>query len=147
MSSLPLLLQLDRRVEIFAKREHVWNCYFSRLQPLKEKGKLLLPHVPPECKHNSHIFYIRVLNRDCFELLGRLSKEKGIGLFTHYIPLHMSTGGKKYGRAHGLLQESMTCNDQLYRLPLWPDLTDDDVDYVINFIFEVMGEAQGLPGS
>tara|TARA_B100000482_G_scaffold169973_1_gene136099 strand:- start:2644 stop:2910 length:267 start_codon:yes stop_codon:yes gene_type:complete len=84
-----------------------------------------------------------VLCPDIFEHLGQLSKQRGIGIFTHYIPLHISTGGKKYGRAHGSLVESVNCNAQLYRLPLWPDLTDLDVDNVVSLVFEAFGEKEG----
>jgi dTDP-4-amino-4,6-dideoxygalactose transaminase len=118
-------------------RDNIWNSYYSGLEPLQAAGQIVLPHVPSGCTHNSHIFYIRVPREDDFKRLAVLSKERKIGIFTHYVPLHMSSGGKKYGRTSGEMRETTECNAQLYRLPMWPRLTDWQVKQVIGLIFEV----------
>ena len=112
--------------------------YRTGLQPLQDEGKLLLPYIPPQCTHNSHIFYVRVLDEEAFKRLAALSEARKVGIFTHYIPLQLSTGGKLYGRASGELHESVACNEQLYRLPMWPGLQQADVQTVVSLVFEAV---------
>jgi dTDP-4-amino-4,6-dideoxygalactose transaminase len=117
-------------------RDKIWNSYYSRLEPLQAAGQINLPHVPEGCEHNSHIFYIRVLKESDFQRLAKISKERKIGIFTHYVPLHMSTGGKRYGRTSGDMNEAETCNSQLFRLPIWPGLKENQVEDVVKLVFE-----------
>jgi dTDP-4-amino-4,6-dideoxygalactose transaminase len=81
-----------------------------------------------------------VLRSADFERLAELSKERRIGIFTHYVPLHMSTGGKKYARVSGEMKETLACNNQLCRLPIWPGLTDEQVGDVVALVFEAFHE-------
>lgn len=78
-----------------------------------------MPYVPDECGHNAHIFYIKVKN---LEERGRLLtylKNKGISAVFHYVPLHSSPAGRKYGRFAG--QDIFTTkeSERLIRLPLY----------------------------
>ena len=130
---------LASRTEIFAARAKIWNTYHVRLQRLSSLGKLLLPTIPANCTHNSHIYYIRVLDNEHFMRLAALSKERKIGIFTHYIPLHLSSGGKKYGRVCGSMVEAKACSDELYRLPIWVGLKDEEIDKVVTLVYEAMG--------
>ena len=74
--------------------------------------------------------------------MAELSKDRQIGIFTHYVPLHMSTGGKRYARVSGDMTETLACNDQLCRLPLWPGLTQKQVGDVIALVFEAFHEKE-----
>jgi dTDP-4-amino-4,6-dideoxygalactose transaminase len=76
------------------------------------------------------------LEKEDFVRLGRKSRERKIGIFTHYIPLHESTGGKKYGRTSGSLAEAEVCNSQLYRLPMWAGISSDQVQAVVKLVFD-----------
>ena len=115
---------------------NIWDAYYRRLRPLEVVGKLKLPCIPPECTHNSHIFYIRIPSAKHFEKLAALSKAKKVGVFTHYIPLHLSKGGKKYGRVSGDLTEVVACESELYRLPMWTRLTPEQIDVVVALVYE-----------
>lgn len=129
---------MECRKEIFAKRLNTWDTYYSRLRPLEVDGRLKLPRVPPECTHNSHIFYIRIPSAKHFEKLAALAKAKKVGVFTHYLPLHLSKGGKKYGRVSGDLTEAVACESELYRLPMWTGLTPEQIDVVVALVYDAL---------
>lgn len=136
--TLLCFLQLANRQQIFAMREEIWMRYHAGLRPLQDEGKLMLPHIPAQCTHNSHLFYIRITEKRYFDRLASLSKTRKVGIFTHYVPLHLSSGGLRYGRASGDLDETVTCNSQLCRLPIWPGLQQSQVDRVITLVFEAL---------
>jgi len=135
-SNACLFLQLAGRVDIFAARARTWATYHESLQHLESCGKLLRPSIPLGCTHNSHIYYIRVLDGEDFKRIELKSKERKIGIFTHYVPLHESTGGKKYGKTSGSLAEAEACNTQLYRLPMWAGISADQVRAVVKLVFD-----------
>ena len=98
ISAAMLAAQLEARKTILAARVRVWNSYHAALEPLEKEGKLYRPHVPDACVHNSHNYYIRVPDREKFLALGRLAKQRKVGVFTHYEPVHSYTGGLIYAR-------------------------------------------------
>ena len=90
---------------------------------LEEKGYLRRPKIKKECEHNGHIFYI-VLRKDIDRsFIMSEMKELGIYLTFHYIPLHSSPGGRKYGKYFGDMKNTNIISSQILRLPMWIGIT------------------------
>ena len=126
-----LQAQLEARAEIAAKRSRLWTRYHSNLDRWARSEGVELPVVPAECEHPSHIFHILLPtsgDRDAFvEHLAR----RGAQAATHYVPLHSSPAGRRFGDAP--LGAPVTDNvaSRLVRLPLYPDLTASEHDLVL----------------
>jgi dTDP-4-amino-4,6-dideoxygalactose transaminase len=129
-----LLAQLERTSELNARRMQVWSRYHAAFAPLEAAGLLRRPIVPDECAHNGHMYYLLLPSLDRRTALLAALKSRGLGAVFHYIPLHSSPAGQKYGRAHGgRLPVTDRVSDTLVRLPVWPDLhprLDEVIDAV-----------------
>ncbi|MCI8391785.1 MAG: dTDP-4-amino-4,6-dideoxygalactose transaminase [Roseburia sp.] len=119
-----LLGQLESIDLIIKDRMKSWNIYMQELAPLAQKGRIEVPHIPDECEHNAHIFYIKV--KDIHERTALISslKEKGISAVFHYIPLHSSPAGCRYGRFCGDDIYTTKESERLVRLPLYYNMGD-----------------------
>jgi len=127
--------QLEVAEEINEFRLRAWNRYYNGLLELEKEGFIELPTVPKHCRHNGHIFYIKVENlRIRTELLSFL-KEQGIQAAFHYVPLHSSPAGQRYGRFHGVDKFTTKESERLIRLPLFFNIKDEEIDYVIESIY------------
>ncbi len=111
-----------------------WNRYCEALSPLQEKGVIELPYIPAECTHNAHMFYIKTKDLAERTALTKFLKEDGISAVFHYIPLHSSPAGQKFGRFHGEDKYTTAESDRLLRLPMYYGLTDSDIDIVVDRI-------------
>lgn len=122
-----LRAQLDRADEINQDRLASWDLYYQLLLPLKRAGKLDLPVVPEGCRHNAHMFFIKT--RDLAErtALTAFLKENGIGAMFHYVPLHSSPAGLRFGRFCGKDVFTTREFERLLRLPMYYGLPADDV--------------------
>ena len=126
--------QLEEAKEITNKRLHIWSRYHSLLKPLEQQGLLRRPIIPDDCEHNAHMYYVLLapgINRQM--VLNKL-KENDISAVFHYIPLHNSPGGKRYGRTHGELKTTNQQSEQLIRLPLWVGLTTVEQERIVNVL-------------
>lgn len=114
-----LLAQLEMADKINLNRLKSWNYYYQHLMDLKNKGHLELPYIPPHCKHNAHIFYIKVKNVSVRSKLIIYLKKHNINSFYHYLPLHNSIAGKRFGKFSG--EDIFTTKEsaRLLRLPLY----------------------------
>lgn len=129
-----LYAQLEKAEEINNARLHSWNLYYENLKDIKQ---IELPYIPKECKHNAHMFYIKTKDiQERTELINYL-KENGIMSVFHYIPLHTSPAGIKYGRFNGEDKYTTKESERLLRLPMYYGLKDEDVlkicDKIRNF--------------
>ena len=135
-----LLPQLEIADEINDRRLMLWNLYYSRLQELQEVGKIGLPYIPKECKHNAHMFYIKTANlQERTELIEYLAAG-GIKSVFHYVPLHTSIAGRKFGQFVGEDRYTTSESDRLLRLPMFYALKEDEVVYVTDKIKEFYKE-------
>ena len=126
-----LWAQLEDAQAITARRMAIWQKYHHALSGLETAGKLRRPIVPADCVHNAHMYYVLLdsLTKRT-EVIARL-KLKGINSVFHYVPLHSSPAGKKYGRASGQLPNTEALADRLVRLPIWLGMGDGQ-DQVIS---------------
>lgn len=125
-----LWAQLERADIIFKDRMNSWNLYYDLLTPLANKGLLELPYIPEECEHNAHMFYIKVKDiKERTELIEYL-KEKEINAVFHYIPLHSSPAGIRYGEFFGEDKYTTAESERLLRLPLYYGLKEESIRYI-----------------
>lgn len=134
MNAAYLYAQLESADIINDKRIMIWENYYNGLLDLKEKGYLELPYIPKECEHNAHMFYIKLKNLDERSRMINYLREKGIYAVFHYVPLHSSQAGKKYGEFVGDDVYTTKESERLLRLPMFYDLKLEVCDYIIDCI-------------
>jgi dTDP-4-amino-4,6-dideoxygalactose transaminase len=119
-----LWAQLQEADDITQKRLAIWDQYHAELAEYEEKGYLRRPIIPAETQQNAHMYYI-LLNslEERTKVIERL-KKKDINAVFHYVPLHSSPGGLKYGRKNGELPLTEDLSDRLLRLPLWVGMNE-----------------------
>ena len=130
ISAAYLFAQLENIEKIISKRKKLWNLYYTLLEDLKNKELIDLPKIPEYIEHNAHIFYIKVKNKEERSKLINFLKSKGIHAVFHYIPLHISPAGKKYGEFVGVDEFTTRESNRLLRLPLFYDLKEEEVNYI-----------------
>ena len=132
MSAAYLWGQLEKAGEILNDRLNSWNSYYDGLRKLQEKGLVVLPTIPNECEHNGHMFYIKVKDLNArTELLEHLNLN-GINAIFHYVPLHSSSAGFKFGRFNKIDEFTTLGSEHLIRLPLWFGISVDQQESVID---------------
>jgi dTDP-4-amino-4,6-dideoxygalactose transaminase len=114
-----LWAQMEEAQTITQRRLDLWQRYHEALFPLEEAGKLRRPIIPEGCRHNAHMYYILLESLEKrTEVIARL-KEHSVNAVFHYVPLHSSPSGKKFGRTSGELRHTDNLSERLLRLPLW----------------------------
>ncbi|MBQ9427859.1 MAG: dTDP-4-amino-4,6-dideoxygalactose transaminase [Paludibacteraceae bacterium] len=128
-----LWAQLENLDEIQNKRKQLWNCYYEQLKPLAEKGCFAMPDIPDYATNNAHMFYLTLPSLEARTALIRHLKEKGILAVFHYLSLHSSPfyHDKHDGRQ---LPNCDRYADTLVRLPMYYDLSMDEVSAICTFI-------------
>jgi dTDP-4-amino-4,6-dideoxygalactose transaminase len=127
-----LWAQLEAAERINQQRLRLWQRYYDALQPLAAAGRIELPLVPKNCRHNAHMFYIKLRDHDDRQALINWMKEAEILTVFHYIPLHSSPAGERFGRFHGDDAYTTRESERLLRLPLFYNLSDNNQRTVIS---------------
>ena len=126
-----LWAQMEDAQSITKKRMDIWQQYHEDLVPLESSGKLRRPIIPEDCQHNAHMYYILLESlENRTEVIAQMKKQCVNAVF-HYVPLHSSPAGLKYGRVNGKMTHTDDLADRLLRLPLWVDLTEERQDKVL----------------
>lgn len=127
-----LWAQLEVADRINQQRLALWQNYYDALAPLAKTGRISLPVIPADCGHNAHMFYIKLRDEaDRGKLISWLKEAEILAVF-HYIPLHSSPAGQKFGRFHGEDKYTTTESERLLRLPLFYNLSGINQRSVIN---------------
>ena len=113
-----------------------WNYYKDGLKELEKDGCITLQYVPEYSEHNAHMFYIKAKNLEERTMLIEYLKSKGIQAVFHYIPLHTSPAGMRFGVFFGEDKYTTSESEKLVRLPMYYGLTRKEQDEVINAIKE-----------
>lgn len=129
-----LWAQLECADQINEQRLGCWREYDRLLAPLAESGKIICPTVPDMCVHNAHMYYIKLKDIKTRDEMVRFLKGKGIGSVFHYIPLHSSPAGLRFGRFDGEDIYTTKESERLTRLPMYYGLKMEDVHYVVDTI-------------
>ncbi len=127
-----LYAQLEVAEEINRKRLAIWNSYWDGFAKLADEGKIIRPTVPKGCIHNAHMFYLKTRNLQERNDFIRYLREQDIQAVFHYIPLHTAPAGQKYGVFAGTDRYTTTESERLVRLPLYYNLSMEQVDYIID---------------
>ncbi len=125
-----LWAQLEEADKITQQRMASWQFYHALLEPLEAKGLLRRPIVPEKCQHNAHMYYVLLKEEVRDRVLNDL-RNKGIGSVFHYVPLHSSPAGKKYGRFQDDLPVTNVTSKRLIRLPFWMGLMKERQQEVV----------------
>ena len=134
-----LTSQLEDLEKIQTERKRVHDRYMDGLKDLEKNGRLRLPVIPEHCESNYHIFFILVRSEQERDTMIRKLKESGIGSTFHYVPLHSSPYAV---RALGTRDLRLPVTDRVFqtliRLPIYPQLENSEVDYVVAKIREIL---------
>jgi dTDP-4-amino-4,6-dideoxygalactose transaminase len=119
-----LWAQFEQAQRITDERIAIWRRYHEMLAPLEAQGLLRRPIVPVDCQHNGHLYYALLSPEfDRQFVLNELRKNEIYAVF-HYVPLHSSPAGIRFGRAHGNLPLTTSLSQRLVRLPMWLGLSE-----------------------
>jgi dTDP-4-amino-4,6-dideoxygalactose transaminase len=129
-----LWAQLESADQITARRMAVWDAYHRAFAGLEEQGALRRPVSPAGASHNAHMYYLVVGSRAVRDhLIEELGRE-GIQAVFHYVPLHDSPGGRRYGRPHGDLPVTTDIAGRIVRMPLWVGMDEGHVERVADAV-------------
>jgi dTDP-4-amino-4,6-dideoxygalactose transaminase len=135
-----LWAQLESADEILSNRLETWTGYHDAFEELEAKERLRRPLVPAECVHNAHLYYVLLaesVDRDRF--IEQLDAADVQAVF-HYVPLHDSVGGRRFGRASGALPVTELAGERLVRLPLWTGMSADERGRVIEAVHSALAK-------
>jgi dTDP-4-amino-4,6-dideoxygalactose transaminase len=119
-----LAAQFEEAEPITQRRLAIWDRYHAWAAPLEAQGIVRRPIIPDDCTHNAHMYYLLLPDLGARTRFIEGLKRRGIGAVFHYIPLHSSPAGMRYGRAHGGMDVTDATSDRLVRLPLWAGLEE-----------------------
>jgi dTDP-4-amino-4,6-dideoxygalactose transaminase len=114
-----LWAQMEEADSITTRRLAIWAQYHEALESLEAAGKLRRPIIPLVCQHNAHMYYVLLDSLGTRTRVIEGLHRQGVNSVFHYVPLHASPAGKKYGRVNGKMVETERLSDRLLRLPLW----------------------------
>ena len=140
MNAAYLWAQLLEADKINDNRLAIWKTYSDAFAPLAEAGRIEVPFIPEGCVHNAHMYYIKLRGLEDRSAFIRYMKDRGVVTVFHYVPLHSSPAGEKFGRFHGEDRYTTSESDRLVRLPLYYGLTPEDQQYVIRTAMEYFKE-------
>jgi dTDP-4-amino-4,6-dideoxygalactose transaminase len=133
-----LWAQLEEAERITTARLKAWQRYHKLFEPLEAAGILRRPIIPAECQHNGHMYYVLLApGIDRHYVLDQLKKRR-IGAMFHYVPLHSSPAGVRYGRANGDLSLTDSLSQRLVRLPLWVEITEEQQEVVFSALSGIL---------
>jgi dTDP-4-amino-4,6-dideoxygalactose transaminase len=136
LSAAYLWGQLEKAEEINNQRLAIWKSYYKQLKELQEKDIIELPTIPKDCIHNGHMFYLKCKNLEERTSLIDHLYSNGIQAVFHYIPLHSSPAGEKFGTFFGSDKYTTLESERLVRLPIYYGLEQSEVEYIIKTIKE-----------
>jgi dTDP-4-amino-4,6-dideoxygalactose transaminase len=126
--------QLERRRAIQERRAQIWKRYAAGLDEWAADQGIRLPFIPPHCEQPYHTFYLVLPTLEDRQALIAHLKERGILAVFHYLPLHLSEMGKKFGGCPGQCPVTEYISDRLLRLPFYNDLSPIEQDDVIEAV-------------
>ena len=130
--------QLQRADEINEKRLDLWSFYYNSLKDLMSKSRL--PFIPEYVKHNAHMFYIKCDNIEHRSQAIAALTDAGIQSAFHYVPLHSSPAGLKYGRFHRDDRFTSIESERILRLPMHFELSKKDINLIFPLIENLLAQ-------
>lgn len=134
MNAAYLWGELEVAAKINNNRLSTWASYHDAFSELESDHLVELPTIPEACKHNAHMFYIKLKNLEQRTDFISFLKSKGIQASFHYVPLHSSPAGERFGRFDGVDEFTTRESDRLVRLPLYYGMSESDRNHVIEAV-------------
>jgi len=131
-----LFAQLEQRDEVQLRRKQIWETYYMELGAWAEENQLSMPFVPAHCEQTYHMFYLLFPDLEKRQAMIAYLKERGIQAVFHYLPLHISPMGEKYGGKKGDCPVTEEVSDRLLRLPFYTNMTPEEQRCVIETLCE-----------
>ena len=129
-----LLAQLENGLTITQNRLATWDSYHAAFADLAKQEYLRSPVVPVECQHNAHMYYVILPTAHLRNELLEALKQLNIGAIFHYIPLHSSPAGMRFGRVHGRMDNTDSLSGRLLRMPMYNYIEDIKIQRVIESV-------------
>lgn len=135
-----LYAQLEKAEEVNDNRLTSWNAYHDAFRELGKTGKLELPVIPKGCVHNAHMYYVKLRDlKQRTEFLSYMRENEIYSVF-HYIPLHSSPAGMRFGIFHGEDKYTTIESERIARLPMYYGLSEKNREYVIKKVVQFFDE-------
>ena len=131
-----LYAQLEVAEMINIRRLSMFDRYTEAFTPIAAANRVGLPRIPPDCTGNGHMFYLLLRDLDDRTDFIAYMRSKGIICPFHYVPLHSSPAGQRYGRTEGPMLVTQAISETLVRLPMYFDLgsqVEDVIDAALSF--------------
>lgn len=132
-----LAAQMEEADSITRRRTEIWNRYHEGLAALESDGYLRRPISPEHCTHNAHMYYLLLPDLARRSLFIERMRNAGVNCVFHYVPLHNSPAGLRFGKSHGTLVNTTNLFERLVRLPLWLGL-ESKQESVIELISSIV---------
>ncbi|AZG13613.1 dTDP-4-amino-4,6-dideoxygalactose transaminase [Cupriavidus pauculus] len=138
-----LRAQLEHADAVTADRMASWDRYHAAFSELESREWLRRPIVPTHCEHNAHMYYVLLADGIDRQAVLEKLKASGISSVFHYVPLHTSPGGQRYGRPHGTLAVTNRQSERLIRLPLWVGMDADMPGKIAHAMAQTIAQTMG----
>lgn len=129
-----LYSQLENMNKINKKRMKIWKFYHNLFEKYDKLGFVKRPFIPSDCSHNAHMYYLLFNNLEKRTEFINFMKNNNISPVFHYIPLHSSPAGKKYGRTSGTLNITNKISDTILRLPMYYNISNEELNQIKSVI-------------
>ena len=129
-----LYAQLEAGERLQARRRDMWNRYFGELQAWADRCGVRLPIVPSECEQSNHMFHLLMPSPAARQAIIAHVKTLGIHATFHYLPLHLSPMGRRFGGSAGDCPVTEDVSERIVRLPLSGGLTPEEQDRVLSAV-------------
>jgi len=126
-----LYAQMERWQDIQARRSQVWNYYYENLRSWAESEGIGLPFVPEDCEQPYHLFYLLLPSLEQRNAIITHLLSRGVRSTFHYVPLHLSDMGRRFGGKEHDCPVTESVSDRLLRLPLYYSLNQSDLSRVV----------------
>jgi dTDP-4-amino-4,6-dideoxygalactose transaminase len=136
-----LWAQLEEAERITAERMVIWHRYHTMLKRFEQLELLRRPIIPLDCQHNGHMYYVLLAPGIDRQATLRELKNAGIHSVFHYVPLHSSPAGMRFGRAHGELLLTTSLSERLIRLPMWLGLSEGQQQRVCEVLGAILKDS------
>jgi dTDP-4-amino-4,6-dideoxygalactose transaminase len=146
VTSAFLYAQLEEMERITEGRRRVCEFYDHHLLPLARQGLLRLPYAPEGCRTNGHLYYVLLPDEETRDALARYLGRRGVAAVSHYVPLHTSPMGQRFGYREGDLPVTEELSGRLLRLPVYPGLTEEEQAYVVRHVSKFLRGARVKAG-
>jgi dTDP-4-amino-4,6-dideoxygalactose transaminase len=131
-----LYAQLEMADAITQKRVALWNRYQAWFSGLSVRD-VTAPQIPDSCTHNAHIYYLLLPDLERRSAFIAAMKERGVQSVFHYLALHSSPAGRRYGRHSGELAVTDSISERLVRMPLWLGL-EEHLEHVLESAQQIL---------